>query len=238
MPDVREQLYDAAHRVLLRDGPDALTSRAVTTEAGVAKGILHRHFADFDGFLASLVLLHVERLDRLSPDLRASAGSGTVQANVADALAAALTPEALAVVSLVMSRHPLLARLRLTTPTGIPLLTETVKMIAGYLTAERGLGRIPLETEVDGLALLLVGGAHLQTAGRAGSAPDLEQLRNIVSSTITAEDGPRVAGKSDVPGAVRPPRSGPVTASDASTEQPASGDDASPLTGQCMRRER
>src|SRR5689334_3785252 len=54
--DVREQLFDAAERVLLRDGAAALTSRAVTTEAGVAKGVLHRHFADFDAFLAELVL--------------------------------------------------------------------------------------------------------------------------------------------------------------------------------------
>lgn len=36
--DVREQLFAAAERVLLRDGPSALTSRAVTSEAGCAKG--------------------------------------------------------------------------------------------------------------------------------------------------------------------------------------------------------
>ncbi len=35
--DVRQQLFDAAQRVLLQAGPDALTSRAVTTEAGCAK---------------------------------------------------------------------------------------------------------------------------------------------------------------------------------------------------------
>ena len=43
--DAREQLFAAAERILLRDGPNALTSRAVTTEAGFAKGVLHRHFA-------------------------------------------------------------------------------------------------------------------------------------------------------------------------------------------------
>ncbi|HXP54279.1 MAG TPA: TetR family transcriptional regulator, partial [Streptosporangiaceae bacterium] len=55
LPDPREQLFAAAERILLRDGPQALTSRAVTTEAGCAKGVLHRHFADFDDFLAELV---------------------------------------------------------------------------------------------------------------------------------------------------------------------------------------
>jgi AcrR family transcriptional regulator len=52
--DARQQLFDAAERVLLRDGPNALTSRAVTDEAGCAKGVLHRHFTDFDAFLTDL----------------------------------------------------------------------------------------------------------------------------------------------------------------------------------------
>ena len=61
--DVREQLFDAADRVLLRDGPSGLTSRAVTDEAGVAKGVMHRHFDDFDAFLAEFVLDRVNRMD-------------------------------------------------------------------------------------------------------------------------------------------------------------------------------
>jgi AcrR family transcriptional regulator len=58
------QLFAAAERVLLRGGPNGLTSRAVTTEAGCAKGVLHRHFADFDAFLAALV----RDRGRLPPD--------------------------------------------------------------------------------------------------------------------------------------------------------------------------
>src|SRR5919206_2590145 len=80
--DAREQLFDAAERVLVRDGPNALTSRAVTTEAGCAKGVLHRHFADFDTFLAELVLDRIGRLDDLAARLRAAAGTGTVAGNV------------------------------------------------------------------------------------------------------------------------------------------------------------
>ena len=68
--DAREQLFDAAERVLLRDGPHALTSRAVTTEAHCAKGVLHRHFADFDAFLAELVL---DRIDRIGSQAAALA---------------------------------------------------------------------------------------------------------------------------------------------------------------------
>jgi AcrR family transcriptional regulator len=196
--DIREQLFEAAERVLLHHGPDALTSRAVTTEAGVAKGILHRHFPDFDAFLAALTLTHLERLDTLSNELRATAGTGTVPGNLAGALAAALTPTTIRIIRLACSRHDLLARLRLTTPAGLPLATEITKMVAAYLTAERGLGRIAIETDVDRLAILLVGGAHL----RANECEDLllgpDDVRGLFQAARSADvDGqPRGAGRS------------------------------------------
>jgi AcrR family transcriptional regulator len=191
--DIRDQLFIAAETVLLRDGPDALTSRAVTTEARVAKGILYRHFPDLDGFLAAFVLSHIERLDTQAGDLRAAAGTATAAENLACALAAALSPTAIQIISLVYSRRELLARLRLTAPTGIPLANEITKMIAAYLTAERGLGRIPLETDVDALAVLLVGGAHLRAAGRDElplEPDDLRDLLDAVSESAVAPPAP------------------------------------------------
>src|SRR3984957_1427952 len=74
--DPRGQLFEAAERVLLRDGPGGLTSRAVTAEAGVGKGVLHRHFADFDAFLAELALDRIAVIGRQAADLRAAAGTG------------------------------------------------------------------------------------------------------------------------------------------------------------------
>jgi AcrR family transcriptional regulator len=68
----------------------ALTSRAVTTEAGVAKGILHRHFGDFDAFLAAFVRVGIERLDGQSAELRASTGTRTVEEILVSALTDAL----------------------------------------------------------------------------------------------------------------------------------------------------
>jgi len=131
--DVREQLFDAAERVLLRDGPHALTSRAVTTEAGVAKGVLHRHFADFDAFLAELVEDRIVRLGRQAEALRESAGTGTVAGNLTGALAELFGSVAIHIVSLLIFRDDLRARLRRTRPTGVPLATEAAAMIASYL---------------------------------------------------------------------------------------------------------
>ncbi|KAB2346184.1 TetR family transcriptional regulator [Actinomadura rudentiformis] len=140
MRDARQQLFDAAERVLLRGGPNALTSRAVTTEAGCAKGVLHRHFADFDAFLAELVQDRIARIEAQADALRAS--TGTVADNLTAALTDLFTPLAVAIVGLVTFRDDLRARLRETRPTGVPLLTEAAAMIASYLATERDRGRL------------------------------------------------------------------------------------------------
>ena len=69
-----EQLFDAAERVLL--GTRALTSRAVTEEAAVAKGVLHRHFADFDAFLFELVVDRIAEWAARPPPCAALPGPG------------------------------------------------------------------------------------------------------------------------------------------------------------------
>ncbi len=181
--DVREQLFDAAERVLLRDGPDALTSRAVTTEAGFAKGVLHRHFEDFDAFLAELVQDRIGRIEAQANALREAAGTGTVADNLTGALTAVLGPLAVAMVGLVSGRGGLRARLRKTMPTGLPVLTQAQEMVAGYLAAERDRGRIAADADVDGLALTLIGTAHMVFAGR-DDAPDAVAVREVVHTVL------------------------------------------------------
>lgn len=182
--DVRAQLFDAAERVLLRSGPSGLTSRAVTTEAGVAKGVLHRHFADFDAFLAALVLDRIDRMDHQAGALRESAGTGTVAGNLTAALASLFESVAVAMVSLITFRDELRARLRDSWPAGVPVLTEAVNMIAAYLIAERDLGRIAADAEVDLLAPTLIGAAHLLYADRTGSAPRPDAVRRMVTTVL------------------------------------------------------
>lgn len=196
--DVREQLFGAAERILLRAGVDALTSRAVTAEAGVAKGVLHRHFEDFDAFLAELVLDRIGRIEARSGALHESAGSGTVVDNLAAALTDLFRTVALRIVGLVIARDALRARLRAARGGGVPVLREATAMVAGYLAAERDLGRIPADADVDLLAPTLVGAAHLLFADAEGDAegngegdardvtsPDLE-IRRVVAAVVAA----------------------------------------------------
>ncbi|SEG84856.1 DNA-binding transcriptional regulator, AcrR family [Thermomonospora echinospora] len=182
--DARRQLFDAAERILLRNGPSALTSRAVTDEAGCAKGVLHRHFADFDAFLAEFVLDRIDRMDAQAAALREAAGTGTVAGNLTDALRALFGSVAVAIVALVTFRDELRARLRRTWPAGVPVLTEACTMIASYLTAERELGRIAADADVDTLAAMLIGAGHLLFADRKGAPPQAEAVHKMVTTVI------------------------------------------------------
>jgi AcrR family transcriptional regulator len=182
--DVREQLFDAAERVLLRDGPSALTSRAVTAEAGCAKGVLHRHFEDFDAFLAEFVLDRVGRMDPQAAALREAAGTGEVVDNVAAALTAVFTSVAVAIVPLITFRDELRARLRETWPAGVPVLTEAAIMIAVYLRAERDHGRIAPDADVDTLAATLIGAGHLLFADRDSAPPEPTAVHRMVTTVV------------------------------------------------------
>jgi AcrR family transcriptional regulator len=184
LPAVREQLFAAAERVLLRDGPSALTSRAVTAEAGCAKGVLHRHFADFDAFLAEFVLDRIDRMDAQAAALREAAGTGAVTDNLAGALTALFGSVAVAVVALVTFRDELRARLREAWPAGVPVLTEAAGMIAAYLAAERDLGRIAAAAEVEVLAFTLIGAGHMLFADRTGSPPDPAAVHRMITTVL------------------------------------------------------
>ncbi|MGN9841290.1 TetR/AcrR family transcriptional regulator [Nonomuraea sp. H19] len=183
--DVRQQLFDAAERVLLRDGANGLTSRAVTAEAGVAKGVLHRHFEDFDAFLAEVVQDRIARLEGQAAALRGSAGTGNVAGNLTGALIDLFDSVAVAIVGLVIFRDELRARLRQARPApGVPVLTDAAAMIAAYLNDECELGRIAADADVDALALSLIGAGHMLFAGREAVPPEPEEVSKVVNAVI------------------------------------------------------
>lgn len=149
--------------------------------------MLHRHFADFDAFLAELVLGRVQRLDAVSAGLRAAAGSGSVTDHLTGALAEVFDAVGVAVVSLVIARDELRARLRASgSPAGVPLLTEAAAVLAAYLAAERDLGRVAPGADPAVLAPTLLGAAHLLYADRESPAPDASAVRAVVATVMAA----------------------------------------------------
>jgi AcrR family transcriptional regulator len=184
LQDARGQLFDAAERVLLRDGPGALTSRAVTTEAGVAKGVLHRHFADFDAFLAYLVLDRIAGVDQQATVLSEAAGTGTVADNLTDALVILFGPITVGIVALLIARDELRTRLREAGTARIPLLGEGTAMIRAYLLAERDLGRLARDIDIRTLAPTLIGAVHLLCTDQQTAPPDRSEVHKIVIAVV------------------------------------------------------
>ena len=190
IPDVPEQLFQAAERVLLRDGPSGLTSRAITNEAGFAKGILHNHFTDLDAFLAAFVLDRFQLIAEDAAKLPSRAGTGTVVGNLTDAALTVFGSSALAIISLVLSRPTLMLRLQQSAAAGTANLQTIEGTFAAYLDAEKQLGRIAADADTETLALILVGTVHhLFVTGQA-SGPDLHSRVRRIAAVLVAAVAP------------------------------------------------
>lgn len=57
-------------------------------------------------------------------------------------------------------------------------------MIAAYLTAERELGRLASDADIDTLAPTLVGAGHLLFADRTSAPPQIAAVRKMVTTVI------------------------------------------------------
>jgi AcrR family transcriptional regulator len=181
IPRVREQLFAAADRVLTRDGPPGLSTRAVTAEAGVANGVLHRHFRDFDEFLASFAADRLQDITDTAAALPRRAGQGSVAGNLTDAAVAVFGASAQALMSLVTTRPDLGSVLEHNAdrPGG---LTGIEAHFAAYLDAEKKLGRIGPDSDTDALAFTLLGAVHHLVVIRRGDEPGLRpQVQRIVA---------------------------------------------------------
>ena len=159
-PDVRERLFAAAERVVDRAGPGALTSRAVTTEAGCAKGLLHAHFAGLDEFVAELCLDRFARTAAKARALPGLAGQGTVTRNLDAVVLALFDSGGPALSGLAMTRPAATSRIRAALEGGAPGFTAIQEAVTGYLRAEQRLGRVAETADPASTALAIVGTAH------------------------------------------------------------------------------
>lgn len=197
IPEVREQLFAAADRVLARGGPAALTTRAVTAEAGVANGVLHRHFRDLDEFLASFVASRLQAIADGAAALPDRAGHGSVIGNLTEAAVAVFGANAQALMSLVATKAELGAALE-HHPGGAGGLGDIERHFTAYLDAEKVLGRIGPAADTETLAFTLLGTAHHLILTRGNDSPGLpQQLRRIVAALVGGMD----AGATREPGA-------------------------------------
>jgi AcrR family transcriptional regulator len=89
----REELLDAADRIVRRDGP-AASMAAIAAEAGITKPILYRHFGDKSGLYAALADRYTARLMAELQAALAGADTGAERtARTIDAYLAAIEAE-------------------------------------------------------------------------------------------------------------------------------------------------
>jgi AcrR family transcriptional regulator len=184
LSDPRAQLFAAAEHVLAREGVSGLTSRAVTEEAGVAKGVLHRHFADFDEFVAGLVRDHAKRLRADLARQTEDAGPAPVIPTLTAMLTAIFTPVTLGLVGIVTTRNEVRDRLRETMLRGMPILSDAASELSFYLAEQRRTGAVMAAADPDTVALTLIGTAHLLFAGELGGLPDTSAVEEIVEAIV------------------------------------------------------
>ena len=189
IPEVREQLFAATDRLLARSGPAGLSTRAITGEAGVANGVLHRHFHDLDTFLAEFTASRLAALADTAAALPARAGHGTVTGNLTDATLALFGSNALALMNLVANRPALRTALEHITTVGSGL-GDVEEHFAAYLDAEKELGRIAPSADTQALAFTLIGAVHHLVLTSPASLPDLPQRVARIVAALTAGLGP------------------------------------------------
>ncbi|KQV09927.1 MULTISPECIES: TetR/AcrR family transcriptional regulator [unclassified Kitasatospora] len=186
IPDIRERLFTAAEQVLTREGPGALTSRAITGEAGCAKGMLHAHFAGLDEFVAELVLDRFARAAHQAEGLQHRVGQATVPENLRGVALALLSSAGPTLAGLALTRPGASEQIRQALSAGAPGFATVQDAITAYLDREQQHGRLPA-TDTATIALALVGTVHhLLMTGQSGT-PDahdrIERLTTLLGAT-------------------------------------------------------
>ncbi|GAA1917280.1 TetR/AcrR family transcriptional regulator [Streptomyces sodiiphilus] len=190
IPDVRERLFAAAERVLVREGPAGLTNRAITQEADCAKGLIHSHFTDLDDFVAQLVLNRFRSIAGEVGPLPARAGSGSVTGNMTTAALALLGSHGPAIAAAALSRPKVTERIRHAWAEGEPGPATAEQAMSHYLEAEQRLGRVVPHADCPALALAVAGTVHHLLMTR-GSRPS--QDTQLVEHLVAAVIGPATA---------------------------------------------
>ncbi|MDA1362975.1 TetR family transcriptional regulator [Glycomyces luteolus] len=192
IPELRQQLFTAAERVILRDGPGKLSGRAVTTEAAVAAGLLYAHFTDLDDFLAAYAVDRSFVVIAAAGALADRAGTGDIAANLADTLLA-IPRDTLAALARLLVLRPEPAQ-RIHDVLGDDTALDAIeRAAAAYLEAEHRLGRLASTVDPPAVALALTGTLHHLVL----TAEDLdERLRPAITALVgtTANERSRNGG--------------------------------------------
>ena len=184
----RAQLIEATLAVVAEVGYARASTRAIAERAGVAEGTIYRHFPDKTAlFFAAALQPAGEVVDWVAglPDL---AGTGTVEANLAEALVRlARLQERVLPLEIAILADPEMAALRRAAmpadgggPPGPPAA------ITAYLAAEQRLGRVRADVPAPEVAITLLAVLFGLAIGvdATGGQLDPGRIRSAVSMFV------------------------------------------------------
>ncbi len=183
---LRTDLLRHAQAIVHRDGTDALTMRALATEAGCAVGLLYKVFADREEIVTELVLLELSTLVSALAAWLEQSSEHSVGENL-DRYASIILDSRTALFDAAAVEQDLLeARLDAATRESgfVASLDATV---ADYVRIEQERGRVRRDVDADAFGFLITGAVHnLVVAGKAYPRPSRSELTTFVSRTADA----------------------------------------------------
>lgn len=184
---LREYLIATTERMISDRGTAGLTVRAIAREAGVADGVLYNHFADKEELLANALHAYVRTVER-GLGVLPEPGASTVEANLRAHLVygLALHKAILPAFAGLLAQPVVLARFTELGDHG----EDWRDQLLGYLHAERKLGRLAADAQVDAAAAMIVGVCHevvlsaLFPPGASSGTPAIESVVTAVLDGI------------------------------------------------------
>jgi AcrR family transcriptional regulator len=180
--ELRSSLVTMAQRLVDRDGPAALTMRALAGEADCAVGLIYKVFAHREELVTQVIHADLTRLSGELEGLVGAAGTRTIAANLgryADLLlespSIGLTheiahdPQAVAAVDAAPSTTRLVGALETT--------------VADYLAAEQQRGRVDADVDVRAFGFVIAGAVHnLLMSGDPYPRPSRRRLKHMLAA--------------------------------------------------------
>ena len=202
----RDQLVDAAERVLRSKGLARATTKEIAREAGCAEGTLYLHFADKLDLVRAVHEKALPAFIEVVRHLPARAGRGTVQGNLTDLArwALRLYRDILPLGSSLFADPELLGRYRamLADRGGGP--HRAWEPVVAYLRAEQALGRVAADADPAAAALLLLGACEQLTFVELMTGPETlpfgdrpDPAAELVATLLAGLSPPKAPDPSD-----------------------------------------
>jgi AcrR family transcriptional regulator len=186
--NTRQQIIDAAQRLIETEGLVRLTTKEIAREAGCAEGTLFKYFERKEDLCLAVVLENSPKFKETITQKRA--GKGSVAKNLEDiALAAIRFSEKLIPLGAtlfadanLLKRHQQAIRESQRGP------REVFDLLAAYIDGEQRLGRISRQVEPLSVAALLFGPCFYWAFVRQGLGENLWPMKDqeFVSGLVTA----------------------------------------------------